>query len=164
MATLRLGASDLPEKEYTTAPDGDYELIVTKSELKNIKDNKGEMIELECSIIGPTYEGVTVKKYIMIFYPGSDTAERIGRENLRALISNSNQDLLSKDSLDDSDLVGIVFFAGLATEENEYKGKKYKKNVIKYFINRDSSELPKASKKKSTVPSAKSYDDDDIPF
>jgi hypothetical protein len=95
--------NELPESQsYDLIPDGWYDAIITKADLKPTKDQTGERLNIRYDILGPTHQGRVVFVGINIKNK-SAAAEEIGRQQLGSIMRAGGIP-----SLDDSDqLIGL---------------------------------------------------------
>ena len=78
---------DLPESEnsYDPIPEGWYEAVINKAELKKTKDGTGTYINVRYDIVGPTHQGRVVFSIITVKNK-SAIAQNIGLQNLKQLM------------------------------------------------------------------------------
>ena len=69
---------------FEPLPDGQYEVIISKSEMKETKAGDGEMLALTYEVIEGEHEGRLLWEYLNLVNK-SDVAERIGRSKLASI-------------------------------------------------------------------------------
>ena len=73
----------------TVIPTGDYDVIVTGSDIKPNKKNTGDVLHLDVTISSGQYAGETLKYFINLTN-ASDVAQRIGQGQMAALRKATN--------------------------------------------------------------------------
>jgi len=112
---------------FDLLPDGEYEFIVEKLELKETKAGTGEYLNCTFSIIGEKFKNRKVFDLMNINNP-NETAERIGRGRLHKLAQ-----ACGVQDMDDSDiLIDKVFKAMVGVQKGT--GGYPDKNEVKKFI------------------------------
>ena len=83
MASLKdtFNLDKLPESSFDLIPDGWYQAMIVKGEIKETKNQTGEYINFRFDIIGPTHQGRCVYSVLNIKNQSAE-AERIGRQQL----------------------------------------------------------------------------------
>ena len=109
-------ADELPQptSDFSPLPDGFYNVVVTKAEVKNTKDGTGQYIAVRYDVTGPTHQGRVVFGNLNIKNKSS-VAEDIGRQQLGSLMRS-----IGLDRVDDTDqLIGGNLSIKLATRTQE---------------------------------------------
>ena len=71
-------------RNFDPLPDGQYEVIISRSEMRDTKAGDGEMLVLTFEVIEGDYEGRLLWENINLVNK-SDVAERIGRSQLASI-------------------------------------------------------------------------------
>jgi len=140
---------------FSLIPDGEFEFIVEKAELKQTKAKTGHYLNFTYSIVGDKYENRKVFDLINIDNP-NEIAQRIGRGRLHKLA-----EACGCVEVDDSDLLIDKVFRGMLGVEKGTGGYE-DKNVVKKFIPKGGSKPEPASKE--ATGGANPWDDDEQPF
>ena len=150
-------ADELPQQtsDFSPLPDGFYNVVVTKAEVKSTKDGTGQYIAVRYDVTGPTHQGRIVFGNLNI-KNRSSVAEDIGRQQLGSLMRS-----IGLDRADDTDqLIGGNLSIKLSTRTqegyeptNEIKAFKAIEGAIPSFANnvKQSEQAPA----KSSAPWAK---------
>ena len=98
--TNTIRKEDLPEMDdFSPIPAGDYNVVITKADLKNTKSGEGNYINLSLKVEGGEFNGKNVFSMITIRNK-STIAEEIGHKNLNSLMSALNlEELCDTDQL-----------------------------------------------------------------
>lgn len=80
-------AEDLPQStgDFAPLPDGWYNVIINKADIKDTKDGTGQYIAIRYDVTGPTHQGRVVFGNLNIKNKSS-AAEDIGRQQLGSLM------------------------------------------------------------------------------
>lgn len=76
-------------RTFEPLPDGQYEVIISRSEMRDTKAGDGEMLVLTFEVIEGDYEGRLLWENINLVNK-SDVAERIGRSKLASICKAVN--------------------------------------------------------------------------
>lgn len=128
-----LNASDYKEEQYDLIPDGQYEAIVTKTEVKQTKDMLGIYISLQFKIVDQKCNGRVIFGNLNYINQNAD-AQRIGRQQLAILMRDRNIAVLN----DSDDLLNA--HALLTINSREYEGEK--QNNIKNIKPSKANQMP----------------------
>ena len=77
----------LPEQQnnYDPIPEGWYDVVISKAEVKPTKDSTGQYISIRYDVTGPTHQGRVVFSIVNIKNK-SPEAENIGRQQLGSIM------------------------------------------------------------------------------
>lgn len=109
-------ADAAPEQDFSPLPAGEYQAIVTATELKNTKNGTGQYIQVTYEIAGPTHTGRLVWQNFNIRNANPKAAE-IGRQQLGSLIKASGlQGVSDTDQLITGNMVSLKLAIRKSTE------------------------------------------------
>ena len=116
MASLNFKALnvELYEHSYSALPEGDYEMIVTKSDIKPTKAGNGHYLELEMQIIAGSFRGRRHWERLNLDNPRQQTV-KIAQEQLARLCMAMGLDEIQ----DSEELHGRAFIATLGIDKKD---------------------------------------------
>jgi hypothetical protein len=116
MASLNFKASnvELTERSYDALPEGDYEMIVTKSDTKPTKAGNGHYLELEMQIIAGQFSGRRHWERLNLDNPSQRTV-KIAQEQLARLCMAVGLDEIQ----DSEELHDRAFIATLGIDKKD---------------------------------------------
>jgi hypothetical protein len=116
MASLNFKASnvELTERSYDALPEGDYEMIVTKSDTKPTKAGNGHYLELEMQIIAGQFSGRRHWERLNLDNPSQRTV-KIAQEQLARLCMAMGLDEIQ----DSEELHDRAFIATLGIDKKD---------------------------------------------
>lgn len=132
---------------YDPVPPGEYTLQVTSAGTKATKDGSGLMVNVEFSIVGPSYQGRKIFERFNIRNRSAE-AERIGISQLKGLAIAGG---LQSGLRDTDELIGLTVLGQVAIEkdksgryDDQNKIKKYKPATMATMAAPASAPLPAA--------------------
>ena len=116
MASLNFKASnvELTKRSYDALPEGDYEMIVTKSDTKPTKAGNGHYLELEMQIIAGQFSGRRHWERLNLDNPSQQTV-KIAQEQLARLCMAMGLDEIQ----DSEELHDRAFIATLGIDKKD---------------------------------------------
>lgn len=123
-------AVDTTVKEFTVAPEGVYQLIITNAEYGSNKKGNGTLVSMEFALVHDEHKG-KVWEYYNILNP-SEKAQQIGQGQFGRICKAIGMPNVDLDNL--APMIDKVFHADLKHEESEYEGKVKTKLRIKKAI------------------------------
>ncbi len=125
------------DQDFTPIPDGWYRAEIKKAELKATKDGNGQYINIQYSVLGPSYAGRVVFDIINVRNASAE-AERIGLAQLKKM-----KLAVGLPSLTDTDqLIGRNLEIDVKTQKSAEYGDK---NVVKAYRSTEGSAMPTAT-------------------
>ena len=144
IADFSAKADQVQDQDFQPIPDGWYRAEVKKAELKATKDGKGQYINVQHGVLGPSHAGRIVFDIINVRNASAE-AERIGLAQLKRL-----KLAIGLPSLTDTDqLVGRNLEIDVKTQKSEEYGDK---NVVKAYRSPEGSAMPAAAVSNSSAP------------
>lgn len=147
-------------RTFEVLPPNNYRVVITDSDLKETARG-GQMLKLNLQVQGGEFNNRVVFDNINIVCPGSDIAERIGRERLSTICNIIGVSQLK----DTSQLHGKPLMARIAIRKSDQYGDQ---NEVKGYMPLAAAPKPQAVKPvaKTAQPVAAGDDDDDldVPF
>lgn len=143
MAKLKKGIDTSKIEGSNVAPEGDYVLVATKTEIKKSANNpNNEYIAVSFKIAKGPYKGMMIFNNFN-FWNDNESAQNIGRMQWKNLVlAIFGQDLKMSDT---DEILNKPFAAELSIKEDDYG----KKNIIKkYLVNDDEPDENGKDKKK----------------
>jgi hypothetical protein len=139
----------LPEQQnnYDPIPEGWYDVVISKAEVKPTKDSTGQYISIRYDVTGPTHQGRVVFSIVNIKNK-SPEAENIGRQQLGSIMR-----AIGLTRVDDTDqLIGGRLQAKVTIRKQEgYEPT----NDVRGYKAIDGAVLPSASAKEPAAATGK---------
>ena len=130
LSALDFDASDIEtSSSFDPMPAGNYNVIITESEVKDTKNGTGQYISLKMCVFDGDFENRIIFSNIN-FKNASETAQKIGKQQLASLCKAVGV-LTPKDSSDLHDLP-LVVKVSIRQAQNGYDAQNEVKAFLKY--------------------------------
>ena len=137
IADFSAKADEVKDQDFAPIPDGWYRVEVKKAELKMTKDGTGQYINVQYSVLGPSFAGRIVFDILNVRNNSAD-AERIGLAQLKKL-----KLAVGLPALTDTDqLIGRTLEIDVRTRKSDQYGDK---NEVKSYRSMEGSAMPMAA-------------------
>jgi hypothetical protein len=135
MAKLNFNAADVePIGSFDPLPVGDYEVIITETEMKDTKNGKGKYLQLTFEVVGEENKGRKVWDRLNLINENS-TAQEIAQRSLSAICRAVG--VLHPTDSDELKDIPLIIKVGIRPASGEYQPS----NIIKGYARCDGESL-----------------------
>jgi len=112
----------------TVLPEGNHKVIIVNSSISSNKNKDGQNLTIEFSVQDQTgrFQGVVLKDYLAVINK-NEIAQKIARQKLATITRCAGLNGVLNDS---AQLHGRPIILRVDVKDDEYEGKKFKKNTI----------------------------------